>query len=144
MNQLSKPIVVEQEFNSSVGKVWNAITRLVEMKQWFFDNIPAFEPVVGFETEFSVQSEGRNFQHLWRILEVEPNKKIKYNWRYKEHKGEGFVTFELFESKELTKLRVTNEGLDSFPQDIPEFKRESCQAGWEFFIKERLKTYLNK
>ncbi len=144
MNQLSKPIVVEQEFNSSVGKVWNAITRLEEMKQWFFDNIPAFEPVVGFETEFSVQSEGRNFQHLWRILEVEPNKKIKYSWRYREHKGEGFVTFELFESKELTNLRVTNEGLDSFPQDIPEFKRESCQAGWEFFIKERLKTYLDR
>ncbi|NOU16606.1 MAG: SRPBCC domain-containing protein [Bacteroidales bacterium] len=144
MNQISKPIVVEQEFNSSVGKVWNAITKLEEMKQWFFDNIPAFEPVVGFETEFSVQSEGRNFQHLWRILEVEPNKKIKYYWRYKEHKGEGFVTFELFESKENTKLRVTNEGLDSFPQDIPEFKRESCQAGWEFFIKERLKTYLDR
>ncbi|MHC1703259.1 MAG: SRPBCC domain-containing protein [Tenuifilaceae bacterium] len=142
MNQSNKPIVVELTFSSSISQVWSAITRLEEMRQWFFNNIPAFEPVVGFETDFSVQSESRNFHHLWRIIEVESNKKIKYHWSYKGYKGEGFVTFELFEVKEQTLLRLTNEGLETFPKDIPEFKRESCQAGWEFFIKQNLKTYL--
>jgi uncharacterized protein YndB with AHSA1/START domain len=142
MNQRNKPVVIEQIFHASTGKVWNAITRLEEMKIWFFHNIPSFEPVVGFETEFNVQSESRNFQHLWKILEAEPNKKIRFHWRYRDIKGEGFVTFELFESNKQTTLRVTNEGLETFPQDIPEFTRESCQAGWEFFIKKNLKAYL--
>jgi uncharacterized protein YndB with AHSA1/START domain len=143
MNKINKPIVVEQTFNASITKVWNAITKLDEMRQWYFNNIPSFEPVVGFETEFNVQSEHRNFQHLWKILKVIPTKKIKYRWRYKDIKGNGFVTFELFEINEHTMLRITNKGLETFPQDIPEFKRESCEAGWEFFIKKNLKAYLD-
>jgi len=29
-------------------------------------------------------------------------------------------------------------------EDIPEFKRESRIEGWEYFIKERLREYLEK
>lgn len=144
MNLLSNPIVIEETFNFNVNIVWDAITKPDEMRQWFFNNIPLFEPKVGFETNFNVQSESRSFHHLWKILEVMPNKKIKYQWCYKNIKGEGFVTFELFKINEQTLLRLTNEGLDSFPQDIPEFSRESCEAGWKYFIQQKLKSYLNK
>jgi hypothetical protein len=34
--------------------------------------------------------------------------------------------------------------LQSFPGHIPEFKRESCLAGWQYFIRERLKKFLEK
>jgi uncharacterized protein YndB with AHSA1/START domain len=54
MTKTNKPIVVDQTLNVSVSEVWNAITELEQMKQWFFNNIPAFEPVVGFHTEFLV------------------------------------------------------------------------------------------
>lgn len=144
MNQLSNPIVVEQTFNTKVNKVWDAITKPDEMRQWFFNNIPSFEPKVGFKTEFIVQSESRSFEHLWKLIEVIPNRKIKYNWCYKNIKGEGFVTFELFTINEQTLLRLTNEGLESFPQDIPEFSRESCEAGWKYFIQQNLKSYLDR
>lgn len=142
MKETNKPIIVEQAFNSSVNEVWDAITELEQMRKWFFNNIPSFEPVVGFQTKFSVQSEERNFQHLWKLMEVEPNKMIKYHWSYEEYKGEDFVTFELLEKDGQTVLCVTNEGLETFPYDIPEFTRESCKAGWEFFIKKNLKDYL--
>lgn len=33
--------------------------------------------------------------------------------------------------------------LESFPQNTPEFKRESCVGRWGYFIKHRLKNYLN-
>lgn len=140
----NKPIIVEQVFNLTIKEVWDAITEFGQMKQWFFTNIPAFEPIVGFQTEFSVQSEDRTFTHLWKIMEVEANKKIKYSWGYQEYNGEAFVTFELIQMNGQTLLRLTNEGLETFPQEIPEFSRASCIGGWEFFIQGNLKDYLSQ
>ena len=53
------------------------------------------------------------------------------------------VTFELFEELNGTLLRLPNLGLDSFPDDLPEFTRESCLGGWTYFIKEKLLSFLS-
>ncbi len=144
MTDTSNPIIVEQLFNASVNEVWKAITELQQMKQWFFENIPSFEPVVGFQTKFKVQSETGIFTHLWKIVEVQPLRKISYDWSYAEYPGKGLVSFTLFEKTEATTLlRISNEGLDTFPQEIPEFARESCRSGWEYFIQKNLKDYLS-
>lgn len=82
MKKTEKPIIVEQIFNTSKEKIWNAITVLDEMKQGFFNNITAFEPLVGLETSFVIQEEDRIFPHLWKLTEVVPMKKITYDWRY--------------------------------------------------------------
>ncbi len=137
-----EPIIVEQYFKKDINVVWKAITELDQMTKWFFENIPDFKPEVGFKTQFNVQSAERNFFHLWEIIKVDPGKKIVYDWRYQEYPGIGKVTFELAEKDDQTVLKLTNEGLESFPDDIPEFTRESCVGGWNYFIKERLKTYL--
>jgi len=81
------PIIVEQLFDSPVAAVWDAITKLEKMKQWFFPNIPAFEPFVGFQVDFPVQSNNRTFTHLWKIIEVVPHSRIKYYWTYREYPG---------------------------------------------------------
>ena len=138
------PVVVEQIFPVSIDIVWHAITDPDQMRQWFFEKISAFKAEVGFKTKFNVKSEGRDFMHLWTIIEVILLKKISYNWRYEGYTGNSFVHFELFDQGVSTKLRVTAEGIETFPQDIPEFKRESCKAGWEYFIKERLKEFIEK
>lgn len=138
----SAPIIVEQTFNTSVKTVWEAITNLAQMRQWFFNNIECFEPTVGFKTKFTVQSEDRVFTHLWTITEVEPLKKIVYNWKYEEYAGDSFVHFELFQLKNETKIRVTSVVTESFPNNIPEFKPESCLNGWTYFIKQNLKSFL--
>lgn len=137
------PIIVEQHFNQNSVTVWNAITQLNQMKQWFFENIPSFKAEVGFETQFNVQAPSRDFLHQWKIIEVIPFKKIVYNWKFDKILGEGTVTFELFEENHQTKLILTNEGLENFPQEYPEFTRESCIGGWNYFINQRLKEYLN-
>ncbi len=142
MESEDTPIIVEQVFKQSASKVWNAITNVVEMRHWFFDNIPDFKPEEGFYTEFNVSTGERNFLHQWKIIEVILLKRIIYHWSYAEYAGKGLVAFELFESKNQKKLIVTSHGMNSFPQDIPEFKRESCVAGWNYFIKQRLKSYL--
>jgi uncharacterized protein YndB with AHSA1/START domain len=139
-----EPIIVEQTFEEENDTVWDSITRVDLMRKWYFDNIPSFEPEVGFETQFNVVSGGRNFLHLWKVTEVVPRKKIIYNWKYDGYPGDSLVTFELFIQDHLTKLRLTHKVQESFPEDIPEFSRESCIGGWEFFIKKSLKEYLEK
>jgi len=142
MNVSSEPIIVEQSFNASRETVWRAITERDQMINWFFDNIPDFRADVGFETRFEVDSGQRHFSHLWKITDAVPEQRLVYEWRYEEYSGTGTVTFELFEDGDGSLLRVTNEGLESFPQDVPEFARESCEGGWKYFIQDNLKRYL--
>lgn len=141
---VNEPIIeVSQNFEQSVEVVWKAITDITEMRLWFFDNIPAFEPKVGFKTEFTVTSEDRIFPHVWEITEVIPFKKIVYDWTYGGYPGKAFVTFQLSEINNHTQLTLTTKVTEDFPEDIPEFKRESCLNGWTYFIKTSLVNYLN-
>ncbi|WP_114749718.1 SRPBCC family protein [Pleomorphovibrio marinus] len=142
MKDKDKPVVIEQTFEVSIDRLWKALTELKQMRLWFFENIEAFEPNVGFETRFIVENESRVFPHLWRITEVEPGKRITYNWKYEGYAGNSFVTFELSGGDDCSKLTLTHQITESFPQDIPEFRRESCEEGWKWFIKQRLKDYL--
>lgn len=137
-----KPIIVEQSFNSTIGDLWEAISNSEKMKQWFFGEIHSFVPEIGFKTQFNVKAESRDFMHVWEITELIPMKKMVISWKYAGIKGDAFVHFELFEEEGGSKLRLTNMGLESFPQHIPEFSRESCIGGWEYFIKGNLKDFL--
>ncbi len=89
-------------------------------------------------------SDGRNSLHKWRITEVIPRKVITYNWQFEEYPGEGLVEFNISSEKNKTKLRLTNYVLEDFPDNVPEFTRESCHGGWTYFINERLKEFLEK
>lgn len=135
-------IIVEETFNADIKAVWNALTEIEEMRKWYFENIPAFKPEVGFKTQFSVKSEERNFLHKWKVTEAEPIKKIKYTWEFEEYHGKSSTTFELCPEGDLVKLILTVDVLEDFPEGIPEFERESCIAGWNYFINDRLKEYL--
>lgn len=137
-------VIVKQEFSVSVKRLWEAITCHEEMIQWFFSNIPNFKPEEGFHTEFLIENEGRQFTHVWKIEEVTPNKRIIYNWTYKEYVGEGKVFFEIEKTEGGSRLILTNKWIGEFSQDIPEFSRESCLGGWQYFINGNLKNYLLK
>jgi hypothetical protein len=43
-----------------------------------------------------------------------------------------------------TRLKLTHEGLETFPQDNPDFAKESFTAGWTEIIGTLLKQYLEK
>lgn len=63
---------------------------------------------------------------------------------YEGYPGDSFVSFELSDEGDKTWLRLTHQVTESFPQDIPEFTRESCLGGWNFFIGENLKEFLEE
>jgi len=136
------PVVIEETLKAPPEKVWKAITNTDQMRQWFFEAIPDFKPEPGFNTSFNVRAENADYLHLWTVTEVVPQKKVVYRWRYGGVPGDSSVTWELAGTPAGTKLRLTHSGTESFPQDNPVFRRESCQGGWEYFIRDRLKNYL--
>ena len=79
-----------------MARVWKAVTDLDQMKQWLFPALESFKPEVGYETEFTVHHEGKTYPHLWRVLEVVPEKKIAFGWKYKGYPGNSLVTIEFF------------------------------------------------
>ena len=142
MKSSDKPIVVEETFRATPESVWRAITEADHMRAWFFESIPDFKPVVGFRVEFDVDSGGRRFPHMWRVTRVVPGELIELNWRYGGYPGDSYVTFELIRGGDSTRLKLTHVVKEDFPDDVPEFKRESCVAGWRYFINQRLNQYL--
>ncbi|MBR8537427.1 SRPBCC domain-containing protein [Carboxylicivirga sediminis] len=136
-------ITISEVYPVKPETVWNAITQLKQMRQWFFENIPAFKAEIGFTTQFEVDAGERQFIHKWKIVEVIPGQLIKYEWSYEHYRGMGYVTFNIEHEAGQTKLTLVSEGLDSFKPKVPEFTTESCQAGWNYFIKERLQAYLS-
>ena len=140
----STPIVAEQTYNVPVNVVWRAITDPVEMRKWFFDSIIDFDAVPGFETQFDVDVEGVVYPHIWKVTEVDPERSICYDWRYGGFAGESVVTWELSETPAGTHLKLSHLGGESFSQDIPLFSRESGQAGWNYFVQDSLKAFLEQ
>jgi uncharacterized protein YndB with AHSA1/START domain len=128
------PIVVERTLKAPPKRVWRAITDEAEMPRWFFEPIRSFKPELGFETKFNVHSGGRDFVHHWRVTEVSQDQRLVYDWLYPDFPGASFVVWELSPAGEGTRLRLTHTGVATFPQDVPEFSRESCSGGWEYFF----------
>ena len=142
MKVTDAPVIVEQQFNTSKTQLWSAITEAHEMRQWFFSEIPTFEAREGFTTSFKIAVDDRVFPHIWKITEVIPLEKIVYHWSYDGYEGVGTVIFDLIEKDGGVNLRLTNTVQENFQEGIPEFNRESCQGGWEYFIQKQLKAYI--
>ena len=139
------PLVIEHTYHASIEKTWRALTDKDEMKKWYFD-LKEFIPEVGFEFQFYGEGKtGEKYLHLCKITTVIKNKKLQYSWRYDGYEGISFVTFELFEEGEKTKLKLTHEGLETFPITANnDFDKENFAEGWTYLTGISLKEYLEK
>src|SRR5213080_5361149 len=139
---LAEAVIVERTFNAPVARVWKALTDVEEMRCWYFD-LKEFKPEVGFEFEFTVEHEGSKYHHLCKITEVIPQKKIAYTWRYAGEEVDSLVTFELFADGNKTRLKLTHEGLETFPK-LPAYARTNFEKGWTEIIGSSLKQYVEE
>lgn len=138
----NEPFVIERIYNAPVEKVWKAITDKEDMKHWYFD-LSEFRAEVGFEFTFTGKNEGMTYIHLCRVTEVIPRKKLTYSWRYEGYEGNSFVTFELFPEGAGTRLRLTHEGLDTFPATAA-FAKSNFVAGWTQLIGTNLRDFVEQ
>ena len=141
-NDLAEPIIVERTFDAPVERIWTALTNVNEMRQWYFD-LKEFKPQVGFEFEFVVEHEGNSYHHLCRVMEVVPQRKIAYSWRYKGEPGDSLVTIQLSPEGEKTRLKLTHTGIETFPK-TPAYVRKNFEAGWTTIIGTELKQFVEQ
>jgi hypothetical protein len=137
MKKTDPDIIVEQAYNATLDEVWED-----KMKVWYFPQIESFEAKKGFETSFVVKHNGRTFTHKWEVRESFSPYKLSYRWYYEEYPGDSEISFELREEGSNVVLFFRDTALADFPSDIPEFKRESAVAGWDYLLKVCLKAYL--
>jgi len=137
------PFIIERTYNASAGEVWEAITDKNKMKQWYFD-LPAFKAEVGFEFTFTGGPPEKTYLHLCKVTEVITGKKLTYAWRYDGFEGFSLVTFELFPEGNQTRLKLTHQGLETFPASNPDFAKGNFVAGWNEIIGNSLKFFLEK
>ncbi len=138
----NEPIIIERLLNTSIEKVWSAITSKEEMDNWYF-KIPSFKPEVGFTFQFSGEGrKGETYVHHCEVKEVVPMKKLSYTWRYEGMPGNSLVEFELFPEGDKTKIKLTHTGLETFVTDNPDFAKNSFAEGWTHIISKALPEYL--
>ena len=141
-NELAEAIVIERTLDAPVANVWQALTEVEQMRQWYFD-LKDFRPEAGFEFEFIVEHEGVTYHHLCKVTEAIPHRKIAYTWRYQGEPGNSLVTFELFPDSGKTRVNLTHKGIETFPKKQG-FARKNFEAGWTDLIGSELKQFVER
>jgi hypothetical protein len=75
---------------------------------------------------------------------VQEYKKLKHSWRYDGYEGNSFVTWELFEEGEKTRVKLTHEGLETFPMNNPDLAKNNFVMGWTEITGTLLPNYLQQ
>jgi len=139
----NEPFVIEHTYNAPAAKVWQAITDRDQMEQWYF-KLEAFKPEVGFVFEFEGGTEENKYLHRCEITEVIPGKKLTHSWQYVGYPGKSFVTWEIFDEGDKTRVRLTHSGLETFPVDNPDFAKTNFVMGWTEIVGNLLKGFVEK
>jgi Uncharacterized conserved protein len=141
----AEPVIVERTLQAPISKVWKALTDPRQMKSWYFD-IESFKAEPGFEFKFYGGDNETQWAHYCKVLEVEKEKKLSYTWSYDEFPGViTIVTWELFAGdNNSTIVRITHTGLEQFPQDNRNFRKQSFNEGWMYILGTSLKDYVEK
>jgi len=136
---MDKPLIKEFYYNVPIEKVWETLTDKEKMREWYFPQLQQFEPVVGYKFEFEDNS--AEYQKEWIVTKVAEGRTLAHSWAYKGYPGSSEVIFNLSAEGSQTKLRVTQTGLESFPNH-PHFRRERFESGWDNLLGQNLKALL--
>jgi len=142
MLSVERTLEFTRSYKVSPQRLWCAITSHKEMVQWYFDNIPDFQAKVGFTTKFPVEAPSQIFVHNWEVTQVIQRELIAYTWTFDDTPGRGSTTWKVSPDNEGAQLVLIDQIHESYPDDVPEFKRESAEGGWTYFLDERLKSYM--
>lgn len=136
-----RPLIKEFHYDAPVEAVWQALTTTDAMQVWYFPQLRAFEPVVGFAFQFN--DDGDEYQKVWTVIHVDEGKTLVHSWTYKGYPGISEVRFDIVPEAGTTRLRVTHTGIDRFPDDS-HFKRERFEWGWDTLLGQNLQQLLQR
>ena len=128
---MNTPLMKEFNYNAPIEEVWPALTDVDKMRIWYFTQLQKFEPIVGYKFQFD--DNNAEYQKEWVVTKVVEGRTLAHSWAYKGYPGSSEVIFDLFTEGNSTKIRVTQSGLESFPNH-PHFKKERFEWGWNIFL----------
>jgi len=136
-------VTTTQVYKNSLEEVWRALSDEQAVQKWFFP-VRNYQFEVGSAFTFHESEDSQKFLHKCRFTEIVPMKRIAYSWEYPEYsKGSSAVTWELEPLGASTKVTLTHSGLETFADAGDEFKPENFQFGWDHFVHDVLRLYLN-
>lgn len=146
MSQQTVEVIINKEINAPAAKVYQAWTQPELVKQWFAPgNNIALDAQVdlqeGKEYLFAIHDPDNNSDHIvsGTYEEIIPNKKLVFNWMWKDGVDRTRVTVELSEtSTNTTLLTLTHTG---FSQQ--EFA-DKHTSGWNACLDSMLALFTHK
>ena len=119
-----RTVVVEREMDHAPEKIWRALTQPHLIQEWLMQS--DFAPDLGHKFQFKAE---------WgavecKVLEVEPKKRLAYNWE--AYGLESVVTWTLEPTANGTLLRMEQEGFK--PDQNQAF--HGARHGWQNFFNQ--------
>ncbi|WP_207492659.1 SRPBCC family protein [Aridibaculum aurantiacum] len=135
------PFVIEQVVDAPASRIWQALTDKAQMKQWYFE-VDEFKPEAGFHFTFTGGDEQQTFLHLCTIIEVVDKQKLRHSWQYEGQEEQTYVTWELYEEGDKTRVKLTHEGLELIAHHGPAFATNNFHEGWKYILGTALKNHV--
>jgi len=126
MTEETRTLVIEREFPHPPEKLWRALTQPHLIAEWLMQN--DFEPVLGRDFKLHVESPRWSGIIDCKVLIVEPNRKLAYNWN--SMGLETVVTFTLTPTKNGVQLRMEQSGFRE--EHARNF--HGAKLGWQKFL----------
>jgi uncharacterized protein YndB with AHSA1/START domain len=123
----------ERLINSSIERVWNALTKSDEIAQWFLPN--EFDAKVGRKFKLTHMNEAGTKEKSvsGEIIEIEKPNTLVYSWNTGEGDGLSKVTWTLKEESGKTLVVIEHVGFEVYGDKMDETKSHHIK-GWEMFF----------
>lgn len=129
------------KLNAPINKIWDVLTKPELVKQWQYGSDLATDWKVGSEIRFKTEWEGQIFEQWGKILEIVPQKLIRYSLFAPrpdlEDKPENYFVMNYILSKEKNYIR-----LDIIQEDNRQGAVQEAPQGEENPVLSALKTLI--
>jgi len=140
---MNDKIEVRQRFDQPINLVWQVITQKRHLDKWFYevDNFDIKQEVI---FKFYTGGEEQKYEHVCRIIDIQPYNLFSYTWAYPDIEGESHVKFKLMEVDiNDTLLEITHMDTSIFKKYNFQYPENNFEDMWDMLIKVSLKEYID-
>ncbi len=138
---MNNVIKKEHEFNHSIDKVWNAISKAEEISTWFIK--ADFKAEKGYKYTFTSEPNEKGCTTISGEVKESSPYTLIYTWIVADTETETTVTWKLEPTENGTKLYLEHSDISNYEGETAVAMFESFNGGWDNCISG-LTTYLKE